>query len=42
MELAIQLASNEKTTRKETQRNLKDCNTQSLLAQSKRGEKLIA
>ena len=42
MDLAIQLATNDKFIREETIRDIKDYNFKSLLTQSKRGEKLIA
>ena len=42
MDVAIQLASNEKIIREATIRDLKECESQSLLTQAKRGEELVA
>ena len=42
MELAIQFISNDKTIGNNTVRDLKDCNSQSLATQAKKGEQLFS
>ena len=41
MEKATQVISNDKTVRSITVQDLKDCNTQSLGTQAKKGEQLV-
>ena len=42
MELAIQVISNDKTVRNKRVRDLKDCYSQSLATQAKKGEQIFS